>query len=94
MSTRITKVAWRALWLIATGLFSVALLALIAVSVDQAYTVVVKSLLTSSVLGKKFWVGALIAATIPFGFLSVYSFILLVMYGHRAWQFISRQRPP
>jgi len=49
------------LWLIATSLFFVALLALIAVSVDQAYTVVVKSLLTSSGLAKIFWVGALIA---------------------------------
>jgi hypothetical protein len=93
MSIRITEAVWRALWLIATSLFFVALLALIAVSVDQAYTVVVKSLLTSSGLAKIFWVGALIAGAIPFGFLSVYSFILLVMHGHGIWRFISRQHP-
>lgn len=82
------------MWLIAASLFLVALLALIAVSVDRAYAVVVKPSLTSYGLTEIFWVGALIAALIPFGFLSIYSCLLFIMCGQWVLKIISRQHPP
>jgi len=88
------EAVWRSLGLIVTGLFFAALIALIAVSVEQGYTVVLKSLLTSNGLSKIFWIGALIAAVIPVAFLMVYSCVLFVMCGDRVWRFISRQTPP
>jgi hypothetical protein len=84
------EVIWRALGLIAKSLFFVALLTLTAVSVNRSFTIVVKSLLISSDLTNIFWASALIAAAIPFCFLSVYSFILLRIYAHRVWRFIFR----
>lgn len=86
MSPRVT--------LIAASVFLGVLLALIAVSVEQGYAVVLKSLLTSNGLTKIFWIGALIAALIPIGFLTVYSCILFVMCGERVWRFVFRQTPP
>jgi hypothetical protein len=93
MSTRIMKIVSRTLSLLVARAFFVALLALIAVSVEQVYSGVVKPLLTSNGSTKIFRVGAVIAALIPFGYLSVYSCIAFITCGQRAWQLISRQRP-
>jgi hypothetical protein len=74
----------------AASAFFVALLALIAASVEQVYSEVVKPLLTSNGLAPIFWVGALIAALIPFGYLSIYSCVAFTAYGRGVWKFISR----
>jgi hypothetical protein len=86
------KIVWRTLWLIAASAFFVALLALIAVSVEQVYSGVVKPLLTLNGSTIIFWVGALIAALIPFCYLSVYSCIAFIACGQRVWKLISRHR--
>jgi hypothetical protein len=90
MSTRIMKIIRRTLWLIAASPFFVALVALIAVSVEQVYSGVAKPVLTSNDLTKMFWVGALIAALIPICFLSVYSYIAFIAGGQKVWKLISR----
>ena len=78
----------KALWLVAVGLFLVALIALTAVSVEQGYIAVLKALLTSNGLSGFFWIGAVIAAVIPIGFLTVYACILIVMCGTQIWKSI------
>jgi len=84
----------KASWLIAASLFLLALLALVAVSDQQVYVVVIKSLLISNGFAKLFWVGALIAAAIPVGFLTVYSGTLLVLYRKRILGLRSRPGAP
>jgi hypothetical protein len=90
MSTRIMKIIRGTLWLIVASAFFVALLALIAVSVEQVYSGVVKPVLTSNDLTKMFWVSALIATLIPFCFLSAYSCIAFIAGGQKLWKLISR----
>jgi hypothetical protein len=87
------KIAWRTLWLVAGSAFFVALLGLIAVSDEQVYSGVIKPLLTSNGLTQIFWLGALIAALIPFSYLSVYSCIAFIACGQRVRKLMSRQRP-
>ena len=74
----------------AASAFFVALLALIAASAEQVYSGVVKPLLTPNGLAPIFWVGALIAALIPVGHLSVYSCLAFIACGRGIWNFISR----
>jgi len=82
---------WRPLALVAASIFFVAPLALVVVSVDAVYVDVIKPLLISNGLTRVFWVGALIAAAIPMGFLSVYSCTLFVRSGKQLWKVIYRQ---
>jgi hypothetical protein len=91
MSSSIVETAWKVLWLVAASLIFAVLLALIAVSVDQAYVVVVKSLLISTSLTKMVWFGALTAAIIPFGFLTVYSCLAFIVCGQRIWKLVFRK---
>ena len=94
MASRITEAMSRAFWLVSASLFFIALLALIVVSLEQIYVGVVKSLLTKNSLPEIFWVGALISAAIPFGFLTIYSCIAFVTYGRCLWKLISHRSPP
>jgi hypothetical protein len=91
VSTHSPGALWRPLALVAASIFLVALLALVAVSIDGIYVNVIEPLLTSNGLTGVFWAGALIAGAIPTGFLSVYSCILFARCGKRVWKSISRQ---
>jgi hypothetical protein len=90
----ITQAISRAFWLVTASLFFVALFVLIIVSLEQIYAGVVKPLLATNSLPKIFWVGALISAAIPFGFLTVYSCIAFVTCGQWLWKLISERHPP
>jgi len=89
MSIHIFDQVGKVSWLIAASLFLVALLVLVAVSVEQVYAVVIKSLLISNGSAKLFWVGASIAAAIPVGFLIVYSWLLLALCRRQVREVIS-----
>jgi hypothetical protein len=91
-SHRITEAISKALWLITASLFFIALLALIIISLEQIYAGVVKPLLAPNNLPKIFWVGALISAAIPFGFLTVYSCIAFVTCSKGLWKLISHRK--
>jgi hypothetical protein len=91
VSTHSPGALWRLLALVAASIFLVALLALVAISIDGIYVDVIKPLLTSNGLTSVFWAGALIAGAIPTGFLSIYSCILILRCGKWIWKFISRQ---
>ena len=94
MGSRSTETRSRAFQRVAASLLFVALFALIIVSLEQTYMAVVKPLLATNGLPKIFWVGALISAAIPFGFLTLYSCIAFVTYGERLWKLISHPRSP
>ena len=80
--------------LVAASLLFVALLGLTIVSLEQIYVVVVKSFLTANGMPKIFWVGALVSAAIPVGFLVAYSCIAFVVYVRKLWNLMSHQSSP
>jgi hypothetical protein len=90
MSAHGMEAAWKALWLIAASLFFIALIALTALSVEQGYIVVLKSLLTLSGPAKILWLGAAAAAIIPMGFLTFHGCRFIMMSGELVWRFIFR----
>jgi hypothetical protein len=83
------KIEWRTLSSIAKSMLFVALLALITVSIAAIYSGVVKPTLTASGLTKIFWVGAMIAALIPSGYLAVYGCVAFITLGKRLSKLIS-----
>jgi hypothetical protein len=86
------KIERRTLSLIAKSMFLVALLVLITISIAAIYSGVVKPMLTASGLTEIFWVGAVIAAMIPSGYLAVYGCVAFIMLGKRLSKLISSHR--
>jgi hypothetical protein len=82
----------RVFGIIAASAFFVALVMLIVVSTVEIYNGVVKPVLTKNGLTKIFWVGALIAALIPSGYLGVYGCVAFVTLGKRLGRVIYRHR--
>lgn len=62
--------------IVSVGLALVALLALMLVSVEEIYTVVIAGLLSSTHVGKVLLAGILLAALIPFGYMVIHVYVL------------------
>jgi hypothetical protein len=86
------KIEWGIPRLIATSIFFVALLVLIAVSIAAIYRGVVEPMLTASSLTIVFWMGAVAAALIPSGYLAIYSCVAFITLGKGLGKLISRHR--
>lgn len=93
MSSRAIGALCRSFRLVAATLLFVAFFGLICISFEKIYGVVVKSLLSPNAMPATIRVGAVVAAAIPLGFLTVYSVIAVVVYGRRLWELASRRSP-
>ena len=79
MSTRSIEGMYKALRVTVVGVLFIILLALVGISVDEVYAVVIQSLLLSNNVDKIILVGSLVIALVPFGYLSIYACIFIVI---------------